>query len=131
MLSVTVKTPSRIDGCAAGVHHQNGTDLNLVSLNLALSDAKGNVVAVSNRVPLAAGYSTPVLNNGSAFGAVSGVLYSGNSPTTVTSGGSTPFVANPGKYSLRLILTPASSPCPGQSYIGFITLSYRLAGTAP
>jgi len=128
-LSVTVKTPSRIDGYGAGVYRQNGTNLNVVSLNLELDDAQGKVVAVSNSVPLAADFSTA--NNGSAFGAVGGVLYSGSNPAAITNGGGTPFVAKPGKYALKLILTPASSPCPGQSHMGFITLSYQLAGTAP
>ena len=132
VLPLTVKTRSRIDGYGAGVYRQNGSDLNTVALHLELDDATNGAVSVSNRVPLSASFSgTGSPNNGSAFGAVSGVLYAGGNPSVVTNGGSTAFVARPGKYTLKLILSPASSPCPLQSFIGFITLSYQLAGTAP
>ena len=131
-MSVTVSNPSRIDAYGSGVYHQNGSDLNVVSLHLELTDANGSAVAVSSSVPISAPYSGPVSpNNGNAFGAVSGVLQAGSNTSLVTNGGGSPFVAASGQYTLKLILSPASSPCPQQSYIGFVTLSYQLASTTP
>jgi hypothetical protein len=126
-IPVTVKTASRIYGYGSGVYRQNGTDLNVISLFLELADTNSNTVAVSHRVPVS---SFSPNNNGSAEGAVSGVLQQGNDPISVTTGGSTPFVAR-GSYTLKLLLTPASSPCPGQSFFNFINVSYVLLGTAP
>ena len=89
------------------------------------------MVAVSNRVPISAPFSGTIdPNNGNVFGAVSGVLQQGSDPGIVTSGG-TPFVAQPGNYTLKLVLYPGSSPCPGQSNFGWVTLSYVFLGTSP
>ena len=64
----------------SGVYHQNGGDLNVVSIHIALQ-ANGATIAVSNEVPITAPYSGTVdPNNGNAFGAVSGVLQTGNDP---------------------------------------------------
>ena len=131
-LPVVVKGVSRISGYGAGVYHQNGSDLNVISLHLELADATNTTVAVSNRVPITAPYGGPnAPNNGNAFGAVSGVLQAGSDFTNVTAGNGTPFVAQPGNYTLKLILEPASTPCPGQSFIGWVSLSYLLLRTSP
>jgi hypothetical protein len=131
-LPVVVKRDSRISGYGSGVYHQNGTDLNVISLHLELIDGKNTTVAVSNRVPITAPFgSLADPSNGNAFGAVSGVLQAGSDFLKVTAGNGTPFVAQPGNYALKLILEPASAPCPGQSFIGFISLSYLLLGTSP
>ena len=123
-LPVTVKERSRIVAYGAGVYHQNGGDLNVVALHIELQ-SNNNAVALSNFVPITAPFSGNVdPNNGSAFGAVSGVLQTGSNVLAITNGQGTPFVADPGKYELKLILEPASSPCPYQSYIGYISLSY-------
>jgi hypothetical protein len=68
-LPVVVKKASRISGYGSGVYHQNTTDLNTVSLHLELADTTGATVAVSNRVPISAPFSSPVTHNGNAFGA--------------------------------------------------------------
>ena len=131
-LPVVVKRDSRISGYGSGIYHQNGTDLNAIFLHLELIDGKNTTVAVSNRVPISAPFgSLADPNNGNTFGAVSGVLQAGNDSLKVTGGNGTPFVASPGNYTLNLILEPVSAPCPGQSYIGFISLWYLLLGTSP
>ena len=126
-LPVRVKTRSRIVAYGSGVYHQNGSDLNVVALHIELQ-ANNSTVAVGNKVPITAPYSGNVdQNNGNAFGAVNGVLQSGSDTNAVTNGSGTPFVAHPGNYALKLNLDPASSPCPGQSFIGFVsylTLEY-------
>ncbi len=123
-LPVTVETRSRIVGYGSGVYHQNTSDLNVVGLHIELQ-MNNITVAVSNSVPISAPFSGNVdPNNGNVFGAASGVLQTGSNTSLVTVGGGTPFVADPGKYTLKLILSPASFPCPGQSYIGFVSLSY-------
>ena len=69
-LPVRVKTRSRIVAYGSGVYHQNGSDLNVVALHIALQE-NNNTVAVSNNVPITAPYSGNVdPNNGNAFGAV-------------------------------------------------------------
>ena len=131
-LPVTVNRASRISGYGSGVYHQNGTDLNVVALHLELADMTGATIAVSNYVPISAPFgSLAAPNNGNAFGAVTGVLQAGSAFQNVGSGTDAPFVAQPGSYTLKLILVPASSPCPGQSYIGFISMSYVLLSTSP
>lgn len=123
-LPVDVEIPSRIYAYGSGVYHQNGGDLNVVSIHIALQ-ANGATIAVSNEVPITAPYSGTVdPNNGNAFGAVSGVLQTGNDPSAIGNGGGAPFLARPGSYNLNLILVPASFPCPQQSFIGFVSLSY-------
>ena len=123
-LPVRVKTHSRIVAYGSGVYHQNGSDLNVVALHVELQE-NNNTVAVSNNVPITAPYSGNVdPNNGNAFGAVNGVLQVGSDTKAVTNGSGTPFVAHAGNYTLKLNLDPASSPCPGQSFIGFVSLSY-------
>jgi hypothetical protein len=123
-LPVTVKERSRIVAYGAGVYHQNGGDLYTVALHIELQ-SNNNTVASSNFVPITAPYSGNVdPNNGNAFGAVSGVLQTGSNELAITNGQGTPFVADPGKYELKLILEPASSPCPYQSYIAYVSLSY-------
>jgi hypothetical protein len=120
-LPVKVKERSRISTYGAGVYHQNGSDLSTVSLYIELQ-ANNNTVAVSNKVPISA---PPTGNdNGNVFGAVSGLLQPGSDPFTISLGGGTPFVADPGDYDLKLILEPASSPCTFQSYIAYVSLSY-------
>jgi hypothetical protein len=92
-------------------------------------DMAGNVVAVSNEVPITAPFSGDVDPiNGNAFGAVTGVLKTGNDPLSVTNGLGISFTAPLRNYQLNLILHPASSPCPFQSFIGFVSLSYVLLG---
>jgi hypothetical protein len=131
-LPVAVKSASRISGYGSGVYHQNGTNLYVISLHLELADTTGATVAVSNRVPITAPFgSLGAPNNGNTFGAVSGVLQAGSDFGNVTLGNGTPFVAQPGSYTLKLILEPASTPCPGQSFIGFISLSYLFLSTSP
>jgi hypothetical protein len=123
-LPVMVKTRSRIVAYGSGVYHQNNSNLNVVALHIEL-EANNSIVAVSNQVPITAPFSGNVdPNNGNVFGAVNGVLQTGSDTTKITNGIGTPFVAHPGSYTLKLILYPASSPCPGQSFIGFVTLSY-------
>ena len=120
-LPVMVPRPSRIVAYGSGVYHQNGTDLNTVALHVEMQ-ANNNTVAVSDRVPISAPYSgNAEPNNGRAFGAVNGVLQTGSSANAVTSS-STPFVAQ-GNYTLKLVLDPASSPCPAVSFIGWVNLS--------
>jgi hypothetical protein len=122
-LPVRVPRSSRIVAYGSGVYHQNGTDLNAVALHVEMQ-ANNNTVAVSNKVPITAPYSgNAEPNNGNAFGAVNGVLQTGSDINAVTNGSSTPFVAH-GNYTLKLVLDPASSPCPGQSFFGFVNLSY-------
>jgi len=131
-LPVVVKKVSRISGYGSGVYRQNGTDLNVISLHLELADATNATVAVSNRVSISAPYGGPIApNNGSVFGAVSGVLQAGSDFSNVTLGNGTPFAAQPGNYTLRLILEPASAPCPGQSFFGSVSLSYLFLSPSP
>ena len=120
-LPVMVPRPSRIVAYGSGVYHQNGTDLNTVALHVVMQ-ANNNTVAVSSKVPISAPYSgNTEPNSGSAFGAVNGVLQTGSNTNAVTGG--TPFVAQ-GNYTLKLVLDPASSPCPAQSFMGWVSLSY-------
>lgn len=131
-LPVTVNRASRISGSGSGVYHQNGTNLNVISLHLELADMTGTTVGVSNFVPVTAPYGGPgAPTNGNAFGAVAGVLQAGSDSYKAAVGSLTPFVAQPGSYTLKMIAEPASSPCSGQSYFGWISLSYILLSTSP
>jgi len=121
--NVRIDKAGRVVANGSGVYRQNGSNLNAVLLSLVL-EAGGNPVAVSNLVPVSAPNSAPSLNNGSAYGAVGGVLYAGSDPALVAAGGSEPFVAAAGNYTLKLIADPVSSPCPGVSFFNFITLSH-------
>ena len=122
-LPVMVPRPSRIVAYGSGVYSQNGSDLNVVALHVEMQ-ANNNTVAVSNTVSIAAAYGGNVApNNGRGFGAVNGVLQTGSDTSAVTNGSGTPFVAQ-GNYTLKLVLDPASSPCPAQSFMGWVSLSY-------
>jgi hypothetical protein len=90
-LPIDVEIPSRIYAYGSGVYHHNRGDLNVVSIHIALQ-ANDATIAVSNQVPITAPYSGTVdPNNGNAFGAVSGVLQTGNDPPlSATAGGAVP-----------------------------------------
>ena len=121
-MPVTVKEPSRLYASAGGRYSQNGSTLNVVSLYIELRDTAGSLVALSQEVVLSAAYGGPgAPDNGDVVGGVEGVLFAGSAP----------FVASPGSYVLKLMLRPASSPCPAQSFFDRSSLSYQLAATAP
>jgi hypothetical protein len=126
-LPVSVRKTSRLNAYGSGIYNQNESNLNLVTLHIELLDVTNKIVGVTNRVPVSAPYSGPVSsNNGRAFVAVNGLVYAGSDFLSVTLGNGNPYVVPPGNYTLKLMLQPASSPCIGQSFVTFISLSYLL-----
>jgi len=131
-MPLSVRKTSRLSSYGSGIYNQNQSDLNLVTLHIELLDVAGKTVGVTNRVPVSAPYSGPVSsNNGRAFVAVNGLVYAGNDFASVTLGNGNPYVVPPGNYTLKLMLQPASSPCIGQSFVTFISLSYLLLDPSP
>jgi hypothetical protein len=119
-MPVRVDEPVRLFTLGQGFFHQNAGSLHTATLHVQLRDAT-SVVAVGN-VGLIG-----VSGNNDANASVSGVLFGGTDPFAVGNGSGSPFVATAGDYTMELVFTPGSTPCPYQSDMIWNSLSYVLA----